>query len=641
MNHGICECGDAECRRPGKHPRTKHGLNDATATRAQIKKWWAEFPNSNIGIVTGAESNLLVFDVDGSRGKRAWKKLLDECDCAGIDVLTAITGRGQHCYFTCNQPIRSSAGKLGAGLDVRAEGGYVVGVGSNHVNGHRYAWKDSHKQVGPLPERLLGYLLSVEKVAERAMPRGIENNIPRGQRNTTLTRFAGVMRRPGMSRRAIEAALLAENRYRCSPPLLSAEVEGIAASVARYTPTLPFSDWPAPMGDAAYHGLAGEMVAALARHSEADPVGLLSHAIVFTGSAAGNSTHIRVAADRHGVNIFLVTVGDTGKARKGLAFNQTKQLFHLADPEWTKNCIATGLSSGEGLIHAISERTGFAGDGSVPRLLIFEPEFGSVLRVMLRQGNTLSPILRQAWDSTTLGVLTRKDPLKAEASHISFIGHITQPELKDLLSNRDIYGGLANRILWPCVRRHGINAELGGTSDDLLKPIASKVGLAIAQAKKRGELTLSADAKEKWRELYTALSVSEGGRFEAIVSRPEAQVIRLAAVYSLLDRAERVGVKHLEAAMALWQYCHASAAAIFGSKHGSSLEDQLLKLLVTSRHGLTRTEISAAFNNHKSKDAILAALNKLQESGQVEMASVKTHGRSAEKWYLTKREHQP
>ena len=235
-------------------------------------------------------------------------------------------------------------------------------------------------------------------------------------------------------------------------------------------------------------------------------------------------------------------------------------------------------------------------------------------------------------------MLTRKEPLNVAVSHISLIGHITRLELNDLLSNRDIYGGLANRILWPCVRRHGIHAELGGTPDLLLKPIASKVRGAIEQAKKRGELTLRADAKTKWRELYTALSVSEGGRFGAIVSRPEAQVIRLACVYSLLDRAEQVGVQHLDAAMAMWQYCHASAAAIFGGKQGSSLEDQLLKLLITAQEGLTRTEISAAFNNHKSQ-AISEALSKLQEGGRVQNAALKTHGRSAEKWYVTKREH--
>jgi DNA replicative helicase MCM subunit Mcm2 (Cdc46/Mcm family) len=189
------------------------------------------------------------------------------------------------------------------------------------------------------------------------------------------------------------------------------------------------------------------------------------------------------------------------------------------------------------------------------------------------------------------------------------------------------------------VRRHGIHAELGGTPDELLKPIADKIRLVLEWAKQKGALTLSPNAKGKWKELYTALSVSEGGRFEAIVSRPEAQVIRMASVYSLLDRSEQVGVQHLEAAMALWQYCHASAATIFGGKQGSSLEDQLLNLLVTAREGLTRTDISAAFNNHKSQEAISEALSKLQQAGKVEKTAVKTHGRSAEKWYLTKREH--
>jgi hypothetical protein len=457
-------------------------------------------------------------------------------------------------------------------------------------------------------------------------------DILRGRRNTTLTSFAGSMRRRGMSQSAMKAALLVENRHRCHPQLPSAEVELIAASVARYTPIPHLAHWPAPAGEAAFHGLAGEMVSVLSEHSEADPVGLLCHGLVFFGSAAGSLPHTRAISDRHGLNIFVVTVGDTAKARKGVSFNQAKHVFQMADPHWADNCISTGLSSGEGLIHAISTTPGIAGYVGAPRLLVFEPEFGSVLRMILRQGNTLSPVLRQAWDSTTLAVMTRKEPLKVDASHVSLIGHITRIELKELMSNRDIYGGLANRILWPCVRRHGIHADLGGTPDGLLKPIAKNITLAIEHAKEAGTLTLGTDAKEKWREIYTALSASEDGRFEAIVSRPEPQVLRLACIYSLLDRAKKIEIQHLDAAEALWQYCHASAATIFSTKNSSSLEDQLRNLIDTSQQGLRRTEISAAFNNHKSQEAISQALSKLEESGKVEKVTVKTAGRSAELW---------
>src|ERR1700722_7061958 len=99
INDGKCECSDPKCRRPGKHPRTTHGLKDATTNRKQIRRGWKKHPRSNIGILTGPASSLLVLDIDGERGKRAWKKLLSECDCSGINTLAAITGNGRHYFF--------------------------------------------------------------------------------------------------------------------------------------------------------------------------------------------------------------------------------------------------------------------------------------------------------------------------------------------------------------------------------------------------------------------------------------------------------------------------------------------------------------------------------------------------------------
>jgi hypothetical protein len=548
-----------------------------------------------------------------------------------VNTLTAITGNGRHYYFTSEKPVNNSSGRLGEGIDVRGIGGYVVGVGSKHVNGARYKWADPDHGVESLPQQLVGSLASPKTKALLDIE---PNSILEGQRNTTLASFAGVMRRRGMAYAAIKAALMMENRYRCVPPLPKGEVTTIAASISRYTSAPAFYDWPVPLEEAAFCGLAGEVVNAFTPHSEVDPAGLLGHTLTFFGNAAGSRAYFPVASDRHGTNIYTVTVGETAKARKGVAFNHEKQLFLLAAPEWTTNCIETGLSSGEGLIRSILERSRVEGsNGSDPRLLIFEPEFGLALRVMQRQGNTLSPVLRQGWDSTPLGVLTRKEPLKAKSSHISLIGHITKLELRDLLTRQDIFGGLANRILWICVRRHGMHAELRGVRDDLLRPLAEKMKSALATAKQVKELRFSTDANQQWKEIYPALSSEDTGLLGAVVSRAEAQVLRLAGIYSLMDKSHRVRRKHLEAALSLWRYCRDSAAVIFGTKQSVLLEDQILKLLNGSPHGMTRTEISAAFNNHKSAPSISEALGKLQNNSQARTETTKTDGRPAERWF--------
>jgi Bifunctional DNA primase/polymerase, N-terminal/Primase C terminal 1 (PriCT-1) len=350
--HHECECGDANCRRPGKHPRTKHGLKDATTDRKQIKKWWQAHPSSNVGIVTGSPVGPMVIDVDGALGKREWRRLKKRLDLPDVSTLTAVTGNGTHYYFTSASGISNSSGLLGKGIDVRGVGGYVVGVGSRHVNGTHYQWENPSQPIKPLPQQLL-----LELGIPRSDLAAVEKSdgIVRGERNTTLTSFAGVMRRPGMSYRAIKAALLAENRNRCNPPLREEEVKIIASSVAKYAPVSPLGDWPEPLGDSALHGIFREIVTTFTSRSEVDPVGVLIHALTFAGSAMGSSAHIRVASDRHHVNIFTVTVGDTAKARKMSAFNHINQLFRIAVPAWVQDCIETGLSSGEGLIRSIRE----------------------------------------------------------------------------------------------------------------------------------------------------------------------------------------------------------------------------------------------------------------------------------------------
>ena len=146
-------------------------------------------------------------------------------------------------------------------------------------------------------------------------------------------------------------------------------------------------------------------------------------------------------------------------------------LFDVIDPEWKKKCIVSGLSSGEGLIwavrdpiealEAVKDKNGVGGhqvvikDAGVEdkRLLVNESEFGQVLRGLKREGNTLSPIIRQAWDEGNIKALTKNSPAQATDAHISIIGHITKDELKARLSQTNMANGFANRFLFVGVER--------------------------------------------------------------------------------------------------------------------------------------------------------------------------------------------
>ncbi|MBI2855092.1 MAG: bifunctional DNA primase/polymerase [Chloroflexi bacterium] len=246
-----CSCGrrtgsqPGQCRHPGKHPRTLNGFLDATTNGASITDWWRRWPNANIGLATGAVSGLVVLDVDTQKGGPDSLKVLEMRYGTLPATIESITGGGgRHIFFYHpGVAIRDSAGKLGTGLDVRGDGGYVVAPPSLHASGRRYEWEaSSHPYevpLAPLPEWLLRLLLNNNV----AMPTN-ENptggawqlalrTIPEGERNASLTRLAGWLHRYHPLP-VVEALLLALNDARCLPPLPPEDVLRIARSIERY-----------------------------------------------------------------------------------------------------------------------------------------------------------------------------------------------------------------------------------------------------------------------------------------------------------------------------------------------------------------------------------------------------------------------
>lgn len=164
----------------GKHPRTQHGFKDATTDPATIRKWWTKWPDANIGIRTGAESGLVVLDIDPRNGGEDSLAELEAVHGKLPETVESLTGGGgsqlffQHPggYIKCH-----SYGKLlGPGIDVKADGGYVVVPGSLHKSGNRYAWEWSatpgEVALAPLPPWLLERLVSRECYRDTEVQRG-------------------------------------------------------------------------------------------------------------------------------------------------------------------------------------------------------------------------------------------------------------------------------------------------------------------------------------------------------------------------------------------------------------------------------------------------------------------------------------
>jgi hypothetical protein len=232
------------CAPGSKLPRTEHGFKDASTDLDQVDYWWTFHPSANIGIDT---SPLILIDVDGR--ENAWLAGEPERASDLAAGAVAVTPRGgKHYYFRRPEglDVRCSASKLAPRVDVRSIGGYALLPPSANEQG-AYRWVPGLELDRPLdglpyPPAWLVELLaqpapSAPSLAHVGPVAAEANEIPSGQRNATLARLAGTMRRVGMSPAEIGAALAQVNADRCRPPLDSAEVQRIAASVARYEPS--------------------------------------------------------------------------------------------------------------------------------------------------------------------------------------------------------------------------------------------------------------------------------------------------------------------------------------------------------------------------------------------------------------------
>jgi uncharacterized protein YdaU (DUF1376 family) len=240
-HHGICSCKmAAACQSPGKHPRTLNGHKDATTDTTRITKWWTEWPDANIGVLTGAESRLVVIDVDDHEWKSGSQSLAEIEESLGetLDTLTAITGHGKHLYFVHpGGTVPNSVEKLAPGIDVRADGGYVAAPPSLHANGTRYSWIDTQTPTAELPSVIVQEMRRETHPIEQTAKASKDSSIPEGKRNDTLYKLACALRgQQAMERGQILTSLLESNTARCCPPLDVPEVIRITDSVCQHPP---------------------------------------------------------------------------------------------------------------------------------------------------------------------------------------------------------------------------------------------------------------------------------------------------------------------------------------------------------------------------------------------------------------------
>jgi hypothetical protein len=282
------------------------------------------------------------------------------------------------------------------------------------------------------------------------------------------------------------------------------------------------------------------------------------------------------------------------------------------------------------LIHALRDQQ----PATDRRLLVLSEEFAAILHSLARARGHLSPLLRCAWDNGDLRSLDGRSPIQASGTHISLVAHITQRELAQHLHPTEAHNGFANRCLWTLVQRSQCLPEGGNLGAHELSAVAAELRRALDWVGDANGIRLSRseEARVLWHQGYPQLSQVRAGLYGAATSRAEAQVLRLSALYSVLDCSPIIGLPHLQAALAVWNYCAESAALFFGTSTGDPIADRIREAIDASFTGLSRKQMSALFHGHVSSERIEAALQQLLALGAIGQTSQPSGGRPTTLW---------
>ena len=410
--------------------------------------------------------------------------------------------------------------------------------------------------------------------------------------------------------------------------------------------------WPV-LEPGARYGFAGRFVELATRNSEADPAAVLLTFLCRAGIEFGTSAYLQIGDTKHHPRVNVAVVGATAKARKGTSASHVKRLFDLEDVpgilSYTSATTSNGpLSSGEGLIYPVRDPVkSWDKDKQIwididpgaedKRLFVFEEEFAAALKAVQRQGNTLSAIVRQAFDNGKIEPLTKTNQMTATGAHIGLACHITNAELHHLLAECEALNGFGNRFLWCCSRRTRMIPFPSPMPENELSELQRELLGVVDTASSREQVGLTPEAVEWWGENYPSITADVPGKLGAVTSRAEVMVSRLALIYALLDAVETVDVSHFEAAFAVWRYCFASARHIFDAEPENPVAVKVLRAIrAAGKAGLSSTELHKATGNNLKKEQMKEALKELVASRLVDVAEEETGGRRKTRFRPTK-----
>lgn len=457
-------------------------------------------------------------------------------------------------------------------------------------------------------------------------------------------------------------------QWQIAARLATLGIDGVYGA-ARTKPSEKAKAWPAPLADAAYYGVLGDIAKGIEPFIETDLGALMVNLLVVSGIAIGRDPHLEVGAAQHHGVLYTVTVGETGE-NKSDNTNPIRQVMENVPPTAYANdgydvgpiddlgvppapTLISGLSTGEGLLWQVRDRREeihhdkkthvdelVVTDAGVldKRLLVMESEFGRVLSVMYREGNTLSAVMRDLFDSPAVARTSPKNnAVIASEPHIGLIGQITPDELRRKLREGESYNGFMGRFLW--VVTHRVKSLPSPPNYSLkVREHAQWWGDAIRRARNIRSFRRDHRADAQWVEQYELLR--RGGRPGLperkgaaldVTARGHVMVLRMALIFAAMDGSDVITTAHQDAALAVWDYCERCAAYLFGDVSADPIENTISDAL--QREGrMRREQLLALFSRHQATASIQLALDALQRAGRVRSSKEQTSGRPIEWW---------
>lgn len=621
----------------------------ASANKDQIDQWFKNTKN-NAGILTGMDNKIVVIDIDPKNGGYGSLENLDN-EIGSIKDLSNFIGKtgsgGLHIYFAYpeNLSIKSRINFL-PGIDIKADGGYVVCPYSIHPNGNTYEPLIDHvdknlyvDQLKPLPEKLLQKLVEGSdrdnlKKSDRTNSSVLNDvAIKEGGRNNQMHRIASALRPYLYNPESILLALKNENQFRCIPPLPESELLSIIKSVEKYPVKVELES--ISLREDAFYGLAGKLAQEVAPISGVSKEALLYQFLVCIGSICGPKFFYSIGGKKINPSDYLIVLGSTGASKKGTSFGDVKWFFDKYYPEFSQKKLKTGVNSGEGLINCIRDRvvvkekdkTGkeievVKDEGALSKIVLFlETEFSRLLKAGKRDGSTVTEIYRNAWDQVPLEINTSQRSIRSTDYSVSLIAHITPKEFKSLVSEIDSSNGYLNRFMF-CLIGSAEPRPFPTSFEkvDFSFSIELISVLCLINSLENEELVLADSAKSLYEEYFNEYHYRAEDELSELTSRNIPHLLKMAMIYAILDQSFEIKIEHLKAAKALVDFSEASIRNIFKDKMFSRKEMKVLKFLGQNSGHILRSKIqSDCFKNNSSKDELDLIRDKLINCGKLKI----------------------